>query len=348
MKSPITFGIWAIAIGAIVAATSIIVLKPQDRAIVAPGSVTNQQIVENQTKIAHAFTPPPIIILGNQSSDEVIHLVLGGATKMDQRAYAFARQLQRSNSEVALNIIPAYDEQNIMYKAYEWALMAPKNSQSQSDYIDSIMSISGDISTQALSVAAQNAQINVNDTSATQEEHITQMLSQANEILPPSLPAIWINNSWLMGDDINEDNLNLKSTSSTGVDRVLVTKAYAYATPPNPKVASIFFTIRNMGDKDITIIAAQSPVADKIEIHNHFHENGAMMMREVGEFIVQAGQSVSLEPTGLHLMLYELPAPLAVGQTFPLTLTTKGGAEISTLVKVTPIGQTLTTSDKIE
>ena len=45
-----------------------------------------------------------------------------------------------------------------------------------------------------------------------------------------------------------------------------------------------------------------------------------MEMVEVGRIDLPAGETVSLEPGGLHIMMLELPAPLENGDTFDLTL----------------------------
>ncbi len=60
------------------------------------------------------------------------------------------------------------------------------------------------------------------------------------------------------------------------------------------------------------------------------HEEGmasAMMMQEVGEIALPAGETVSLEPGGFHVMLLEIASPLELGQKFDLTLTFENGGE---------------------
>ncbi|MGF1665343.1 MAG: copper chaperone PCu(A)C [Acidimicrobiia bacterium] len=61
---------------------------------------------------------------------------------------------------------------------------------------------------------------------------------------------------------------------------------------------------------------------------------GAMMMREIEELTLPAGETVSLEPGGYHVMLLDLPGPLETGETFDLTLTFANAGEQVVSVEV--------------
>ena len=54
---------------------------------------------------------------------------------------------------------------------------------------------------------------------------------------------------------------------------------------------------------------------------------GAMMMREVGQIALPAGETVNLEPGGYHIMLLAITRPLELGQKFDPTLTFDNGGE---------------------
>ncbi len=81
-----------------------------------------------------------------------------------------------------------------------------------------------------------------------------------------------------------------------------------------------YFTLRNNGAAADRLIAIDTPVADRAELHQHKMEDGVMRMRPLSELTVEPGQSVRLAPGGLHVMLMGLRHPLEVGDTFPLTL----------------------------
>ena len=60
----------------------------------------------------------------------------------------------------------------------------------------------------------------------------------------------------------------------------------------------------------------------------------AMTMQEAAAIALPAGETVSLEPGGLHVMLLDLPEPLEAGEEFELTLTLEDGEELVVGVEV--------------
>lgn len=61
---------------------------------------------------------------------------------------------------------------------------------------------------------------------------------------------------------------------------------------------------------------------------------GEMVMRQVAGITLPAGETVSLEPGGYHVMLLDLPEPLEVGQTFDLVLSFASAEDITVEVEV--------------
>jgi len=68
------------------------------------------------------------------------------------------------------------------------------------------------------------------------------------------------------------------------------------------------------------LIAANSPVAGVVEIHQMAMEGNVMKMRAVSGLELPAGRPVSLKPGGYHLMLLDLKKPLRMGESVPVTL----------------------------
>ena len=114
-----------------------------------------------------------------------------------------------------------------------------------------------------------------------------------------------------------------------------ISAGYSRATLPNAPVGAGYVTITNKGTADDTLVSASSPVAGKTQIHEMKMDGDVMKMNEVeGGLVIPAGQSVTLAPGGLHIMLMDLKEQLVEGSTFPVTLTfaTAGTIEIQLVV----------------
>ncbi|WP_448203220.1 copper chaperone PCu(A)C [Azospirillum sp. sgz302134] len=108
---------------------------------------------------------------------------------------------------------------------------------------------------------------------------------------------------------------------------IAVSDAWARAGTPGARTGAAFMTVTNGGTESDRIVAAQSPVAEKAELHTHMMDNGVMKMRAVDAIEVSPGEPAVLRPGGLHVMLMGLKQPLTQGGHFPVTLTfAKAGA----------------------
>ena len=58
----------------------------------------------------------------------------------------------------------------------------------------------------------------------------------------------------------------------------------------------------------------------------HTMDDGVMRMRQIAHIHLPPNKTVSLEPGGLHIMLFDLKAPLKPGDKVPMTLTFKDGS----------------------
>lgn len=85
--------------------------------------------------------------------------------------------------------------------------------------------------------------------------------------------------------------------------------------------SGVFLDIHNHSKRNDVLVSGSTPVATKVELHTHINDQGVMRMREVaGGIALPSGQTVHLQPGGLHVMLIGLKQPLQVGDSFPLTL----------------------------
>ena len=73
------------------------------------------------------------------------------------------------------------------------------------------------------------------------------------------------------------------------------------------------------------LVAAASPVAGVVEIHEMSMEGSTMKMRALPSGLdLPAGKTVELKPGGYHVMLMDLKSPLKAGDTIDVTLTIEG------------------------
>lgn len=68
------------------------------------------------------------------------------------------------------------------------------------------------------------------------------------------------------------------------------------------------------------LVAASSPVAGVVEIHEMKMEGSTMRMRALPGLDLPAGKAVELKPGGHHVMLMDLKQPLKAGDTVPVSL----------------------------
>ncbi|WP_018872065.1 copper chaperone PCu(A)C [Thioalkalivibrio sp. ALJ16] len=81
-----------------------------------------------------------------------------------------------------------------------------------------------------------------------------------------------------------------------------------------------YFVLRNTGEQDYRIVAAEAPISRVVELHEHAHVDGVMRMRQVDGLDLPAGETLVLEPGGLHLMFIGLVEPLTAGEWVPVVL----------------------------
>lgn len=96
--------------------------------------------------------------------------------------------------------------------------------------------------------------------------------------------------------------------------------AYVRLLPPTSKTTGAFMTLMNHGEKAMKLIKAESDVANKVELHNHFKVDGMMKMREVKSIDIKVHGMVELKPGSFHIMLIDLKKPLKKGQKIKIKL----------------------------
>jgi copper(I)-binding protein len=102
---------------------------------------------------------------------------------------------------------------------------------------------------------------------------------------------------------------------------LVVHHPWSRATPATAKIAAGYATIENIGQDGDRLVGGSLQVATGFEIHSMSVVDGVMTMRPVESGLeIPPGQTVKLEPNGLHLMFPGLRRPLKQGEKVAGTL----------------------------
>ena len=102
---------------------------------------------------------------------------------------------------------------------------------------------------------------------------------------------------------------------------VTATEAWVRATVPKQSATGAFMKLTST--TDVALVAAESPVAGIVEVHQMVMSGNVMAMRAIDELPLPTGKTVELKPGGYHVMLMALKAPLKEGYAVQVTLTFK-------------------------
>ncbi|WP_415183672.1 copper chaperone PCu(A)C [Phaeovulum sp.] len=97
--------------------------------------------------------------------------------------------------------------------------------------------------------------------------------------------------------------------------------AHIPALSPVAKSAAGYMVISNEGKSADRLIGVETPAAEAASVHEtDFGSDGVARMRALDGLAIDAGDIVTLEPGGMHVMLMGLTAPLKAGDVVPATL----------------------------
>jgi copper(I)-binding protein len=103
---------------------------------------------------------------------------------------------------------------------------------------------------------------------------------------------------------------------------VNVVDPWIRATVPAQKATGAFMQLK--AAKATRLLAASSPAAGRVEIHQMEMQGQTMRMHAVDGIDLPAGQAVNLASGGYHIMLLDLKRQLKEGEQVPMTLTLQG------------------------
>lgn len=115
--------------------------------------------------------------------------------------------------------------------------------------------------------------------------------------------------------------------AGTAADDIQIIDPWAREVPPGLTTSAGFLGMKNTGDKEHKLVAAESANTGMVELHTHVNDNGVMRMRQVKDIPIAPGATTTLQPGGLHLMLMMLKKPLKAGEKMAITLEFEDGSK---------------------
>ncbi len=105
------------------------------------------------------------------------------------------------------------------------------------------------------------------------------------------------------------------------VGALKISAPWARATPKGASVGGGYMKITNTGTAPDHLIGGSTTISRSFEVHEMKMEGGVMKMREVaGGIEIKPGQTVTLDPSGYHVMFVGLKEQLKQGGHFKATL----------------------------
>ncbi|MCB0109217.1 MAG: copper chaperone PCu(A)C [Caldilineaceae bacterium] len=119
----------------------------------------------------------------------------------------------------------------------------------------------------------------------------------------------------------SHDHGDAMASAVTDVDGLLIENVLANLALPSP-TGSVWLKITNNTGEDEALTGADVPGCGVIELHDMKMENDVMTMFQVegGEIPLPAGETVTLQRGGLHIMCINKEAPVEVGTEVEITL----------------------------
>ena len=123
------------------------------------------------------------------------------------------------------------------------------------------------------------------------------------------------------------------------VGKLKISAPWARATPKGAAVGGGYLTITNMGSEPDRLIGGATAVSKSVQVHEMKMDKGVMKMRELTDGLeIKPGQTVTLAPTGYHIMFAGLKQQLKKGQHFKATLRFANAGKVDVDFTVEGIG----------
>jgi copper(I)-binding protein len=118
------------------------------------------------------------------------------------------------------------------------------------------------------------------------------------------------------------------------VGDLTVAHPMAFSTLPTAKTGAGYLAVTNNGSTDDTLLEVRADFP-RVMVHDtEIDDAGVARMFHVMSLPIPAGETVTLEPGGKHIMFMGLDAPLLEGQEFAGTLVFETAGELDVMFQV--------------
>jgi copper(I)-binding protein len=114
--------------------------------------------------------------------------------------------------------------------------------------------------------------------------------------------------------------ISMAFSQTLHADSLQILHARVNPTIPNMTVSSAYFDIVNHHEEAIRLDSVSSNISTHVKIHEHTMQAGLMTMQAVANGIsIPAGETLSFQPGGYHLMIMNLKSTIKEGDLIELT-----------------------------
>jgi periplasmic copper chaperone A len=123
------------------------------------------------------------------------------------------------------------------------------------------------------------------------------------------------------------------------IGSIHITSPWARATPKGASTGAVYLTVTNKGAAPDRMKCLSSDASAHCQIHSMTMDNGMMKMRPVeGGLEIKPGETITLKPSALHVMLVDLKRPLEQGKTVEATLQFEKAGTVAVEFPIAAIG----------
>lgn len=138
----------------------------------------------------------------------------------------------------------------------------------------------------------------------------------------------------LLAEPTDEEFTSASINSAHGLH---VSEARVRHPIPGQSMTVGYVSLFNPTDNERLLTRIDSPHAERVEMHEHRHENGMMKMRQLTQLVLPANTRIDFKPGGYHLMLYAVRQPLPA--LVPIRMHFGSGESVEFQAKVVHLNQ---------